>query len=514
MAWAIPGQHPDIAALCNCFDKIAMAVVNITVNAMALKVYNTITGKKEDFTPVNEGKVKIYVCGVTVYDHCHIGHARSAIVFDTIYRYLLSKNYDINYVKNFTDIDDKIIRRSQAENIPWQEVGEKYIRSFHEDMGALNILRPNHEPRATEHIGDMIALVETLIKKGHAYGSNGDIYFSVDSFRGYGGLSGRPLDEMMAGARIEVDEKKKNPLDFALWKASKEGEPSWETPFGAGRPGWHIECSAMSTLYLGNPFDIHGGGKDLVFPHHENERAQTEAATGAKFVNYWVHNGFVNIDREKMSKSIGNTLAIKDFLKEYHPEVLRLFFLSTHYRSPVDYNEQSIDDVNTALHRLYYTRERVLEMQRDKKPEHRSYPEADEIAKKFNNAMDDDFNTALALSYLFELSKEINRLIDAKDESAAGLISYAGDIYKTLAGTLGLMGDTLESLESQEKGRHLTRMGLDVSFVEHSIKDRVEARKNKDFKKADEIRNMLAQKGIILLDTPKGTRWRVKQTVS
>lgn len=481
---------------------------------MALKVYNTISGKKEDFTPVSEGKVKLYVCGVTVYDHCHIGHARSAIVFDTIFRYLRTKGYDVTYVRNFTDIDDKIIRRSREENTPWQEVGQKYIASFYEDMDALGIMRPTHEPRATDHIGDMIALVDALIKKGHAYNVDGDVYFSVDSFRNYGELSKRPLEEMMSGARVEVDEKKKNPLDFALWKASKEGEPSWDAPFGKGRPGWHIECSAMSTLFLGNPFDIHGGGKDLVFPHHENEKAQTEAATGGKFVKYWVHNGFVNIDREKMSKSIGNTLSIKDFLKEYHPEVLRLFYLSNHYRSPVDYSSQSIDDANTALQRLYYTRQRALDVQKGKSFEARSFAEAEEINKKFIEAMDDDFNTALALSYIFELSKEINRMVDEKGASAIPLIASANQMFESLAGTLGLLEDNLESFENQAKIRHLARMGLDASFVENAINDRIEARKNKNFQKADEIRNMLVEKGIMLLDTPKGTQWRIKTSVS
>jgi len=319
---------------------------------------------------------------------------------------------------------------------------------------------------------------------------------------------------LMAGARVEIDEKKKNPLDFALWKASKEGEPSWEAPFGAGRPGWHIECSVMSTLYLGNPFDIHGGGKDLVFPHHENEKAQTEAATGEKFVNYWVHNGFVNIDKEKMSKSIGNTLLIKDFLKEYHPEVLRLFYLSNHYRSPVDYNEQSLDDANTALQRLYYTRQRALDIQKGKSFEARNYQQADEINQKFLEAMDDDFNTALALSYIFELSKEINRMADEKDTSSVPLIASANQIFESLAGTLGLLEDNLESYENQAKMRHLARIGLDVSFVNNAINDRIEARKNKDFKKADEIRNMLAEKGILLLDTSQGTQWRIKTSVS
>jgi cysteinyl-tRNA synthetase len=319
---------------------------------------------------------------------------------------------------------------------------------------------------------------------------------------------------MMAGARVEIDEKKKNPLDFALWKSPKEGEPSWDAPFGSGRPGWHIECSVMSTKYLGNPFDIHGGGKDLIFPHHENERAQTEAATGSKFVNYWIHNGFVNIDREKMSKSIGNTLPIKDFLKEYHPEVLRLFFLTTHYRSPIDYNTKSVEDANNVLHRLYHTLGRALEAQKEKTVNPGRYPEGDELEKKFFEAMDDDFNTALALSYVLELSKNINKMLDDKDESAIPLIAYTNNIFLSLNDTLGLLKDDLNTLEAQEKVRHMRRIGLNVSFVENAINERMGARKNKDYQKSDEIRNMLLEKGIALLDTPKGTEWRIKYTVT
>ena len=480
---------------------------------MALKVYNTMSGKKETFTPIEEKKVKMYACGVTVYDHCHIGHARSGIVFDMIYRYLTAKGHDVTYVKNFTDIDDKIIRRSQQEKISWQEVGKKYIQSFYEDMDALNILRPTYEPRATQHISDMIELVDRLLQTGYSYTIDGNVYFSVESYKGYGQLSKRPLEEMMAGARVEIDEKKKNPLDFVLWKSPKEGEPSWDAPFGSGRPGWHIECSVMSTKYLGNPFDIHGGGKDLIFPHHENERAQTEAATGSKFVNYWIHNGFVNIDREKMSKSIGNTLPIKDFLKEYHPEVLRLFFLTTHYRSPIDYNIKSIEDANNVLHRLYYTLGRALEAQKGKTVNPERYPEGDELEKKFLEAMDDDFNTALALSYVLEISKNINKMLDDKDESAIPLIAYTNNIFLSLNDTLGLLKDDLNILESQEKVRHMRRIGLDASFVENAINKRMEARKNKDYQKSDEIRNMLLEKGIALLDTPKGTEWRIKHTV-
>ncbi len=480
---------------------------------MAIKLFNSFSGKKEEFIPVEDGSVKMYACGVTVYDHCHIGHARSAIVFDVIFRYFKSKGYNVNYVRNFTDIDDKIINKSLAEGIAWEKVGEKYIRSFYEDMDAMNVLRPTHEPRATKHIEDMVSLVEALIKTGHAYDVDGDVYFSVESFNGYGMLSKRTLEEMEAGARVGIDERKRNPLDFALWKSSKEGEPYWVTPFGKGRPGWHIECSAMSTKYLGSPFDIHGGGKDLIFPHHENERAQSEAATGIKFVNYWVHNGFVNIDKEKMSKSLGNFLLIKDFIKNYHPEVLRLFFLSTHYRSPIDYNDRSIEDSYSALYRLYYTLERVDDLEKNKQGvEPQKHKEADEYEKLFTEAMEDDFNTALALSYIFELSKMINKLIDQKGENSSPIVFYSRNVMLGLANTLGLLQDDFETFESKEKERHLARLGLTAQKIEEMINERIEARKNKNFKRADEIREMLSRDGILLLDTPKGTEWRIKHT--
>jgi len=482
---------------------------------MTIRVFNSFSGKKEEFKPLNEGAVKMYTCGVTVYDHCHIGHARSAIVFDVIYRYFKARGYDVTYVRNFTDIDDKIIKKSQLEGIAWDEVGKKYIESFYEDMGALNILRPNHEPRATEHIAEMVSLVEALVKNGHAYEIDGDVYFSVESFESYGKLSKRTLEEMEAGARIGIDERKRNPLDFALWKSSKEGEPFWVTPFGKGRPGWHIECSAMSTKYLGNPFDIHGGGKDLIFPHHENERAQSEAATGVQFVNYWIHNGFVNIDKEKMSKSLGNFLLIKDFIKDYHPEVLRLFFLSTHYRSPIDYSDKSIEDSNSALYRLYYTLERVLVLEKTKQGiDPQKYGKADEYEKLFFEAMDDDFNTALALSYVFELSKLINKLLDQKGKSGTSIVLYSKNIMVGLANTLGLLCDDFEVFESKEKERNLARLGVTAQEIENMIQERVAARKNKDFKKADEIRETLAGNGILLLDTPKGTEWRIKHILT
>jgi cysteinyl-tRNA synthetase len=481
---------------------------------MAIKLTNTFSGKKEEFRPIREGKVTLYVCGVTVYDHCHIGHARSAIVFDIVNRYLTASGYDVTSVKNFTDIDDKIINKSRAEGISWQEVGEKYIQSFYEDMEALGVLRPTHEPRATEHVDEMIALVETLLNKGHAYRVDGDVYFSVESYKDYGQLSKRSLEEMMAGARVDINEKKKNPLDFALWKGSKEGEPFWETPFGNGRPGWHIECSVMSTKYLGSPFDIHGGGRDLIFPHHENERAQTECATDARFVNYWIHNGFVNIEKEKMSKSIGNILLIKDFLKEFHPEALRLFFLSTHYRNPIDFSRQSVEDTNNALYRLYYTLERAsgIEKSTGKKPE--QYAEADELERKFHEAMDDDFNTALALSFVFDLSKMVNKMADERDESSIPFLLYAHNRLLSMAQVLGLLQDNLSGFDSGEKVRHLKRQGMDVETLGRFIQERTEARKNKDYRRSDEIRDMLLEKGILLMDSPKGTEWRIKHILS
>jgi len=483
----------------------------IQIHAMDINIFNTFTGKKEPFKPIHDHSIGLYVCGVTVYDHCHIGHARSAIVFDVITRYLMAKGYDVTFVKNFTDIDDKIIKKSREEGISWKEVAEKYIASFYEDMGALNILRPTHEPRATEHIDDMIQLIETLLKKGHAYITEGDVYFSVESYKNYGELSKRSLDEMMAGARVDINEKKKNPLDFALWKSSKEGEPWWDAPFGRGRPGWHIECSVMSAKYLDNPFDIHGGGKDLVFPHHENERAQTEAATGKRFVNYWMHNGFVNIEKEKMSKSLGNILLIKDFVKEHHPETLRLFFLSNHYRSPVDYNEKSIEDTDIALSKLYYSLERADEIIRGKDIKQEIFGEAEDIKNRFFEAMDDDFNTAVALSCIYDLSRIINRLIDTKDEGALPFITHTKSTILYLADILGILRDRWQDFDENEKTRHLARIGMDIKELEKAMADRAEARKNRDFKKADAIRNDLLDKGIILQDSPGGTQWRIKK---
>jgi cysteinyl-tRNA synthetase len=478
---------------------------------MAIRLYNTLSRKKEELVPVTPGKVGLYACGATVYDHSHVGHARSSIVFDVLYRYLTTSGFDVTYVRNFTDIDDKIINKANTEKRDWKEIGDMYTASFREDMANLNVLSPTHEPKATEHIGDMLDLVQSLVDKGFAYPvDGGSVYFSVKKFQGYGQLSGRTLDELIAGARVEIDDRKHDPLDFALWKESKPGEPFWESAFGRGRPGWHIECSAMSVKYLGSPFDIHGGGKDLVFPHHENERAQSECGTGRKFVNYWVHNGFVTVDREKMSKSLGNFFLIKDVLKRYHPDVLRLFFLSTHYRNPIDYSELSIEAAQTALQKLYSAVERCGELAKDRKIVAAGKADLDELKKRFYEAMDDDLNTALALSTLFDLAKSINKTIDERDESGYPSAVAGASLLTALASTVGLMSQDPEIFSRGEVLRQLRQHGLDEAWVEKAISDRSEARKAKDYKRADEIRGMLLEKGIAILDTPQGTKWRKK----
>ena len=390
---------------------------------MALQIYNTLTGKKEEFVPLEPGRIRMYVCGITVYDLCHIGHARSAIVFDVIYRYLLSLGYQVTYVRNFTDIDDKIIRRAAEEGTDYRTIADRYIRAFYEDMDRLGLLRPTLEPLATEHISEMIEIVRKLVEKGAAYKAGTDVYFRVDRFPGYGKLSGRDTEDMMAGARVEVDENKINPLDFVLWKGSKPGEPAWESPWGPGRPGWHIECSAMATKYLGLTIDVHGGGKDLVFPHHENEIAQSEMAFDAPFVRYWIHNGFVNINNEKMSKSLGNFLTIRDVLQDVHPESLRLFVISKHYRSPVDFSDETVAEAERGLERLYGTLEAVKQRAAGadgaeysdevlKKQDPELYEKAESLPALFAEAMNNDFNTAQAIGYIFALQRNLQRFLD------------------------------------------------------------------------------------------------------
>jgi cysteinyl-tRNA synthetase len=489
---------------------------------MAVRVYNTMSKKKEELVPLHEGRIGMYACGVTVYDLCHIGHARSAVVFDVIYRYLRYRGYEVTYVRNFTDVDDKIINRAREEGVGFEEIATRYIEEFYADMGALGLQEPTVEPKATEHIAEMIELVQRLIEKGHAYEANGDVYYAVESFPEYGKLSKRSLDEMQAGARVEVDEKKRNPLDFALWKAAKPGEPSWASTWGQGRPGWHIECSAMSQKYLGDTLDIHGGGKDLIFPHHENEIAQAEGATGRPFVRYWLHNGFVNIEKEKMSKSLGNFLTIKEILKEYHPEVVRLFLLSRHYRSPVDYSTQGMQEARRNLERFYQTlagTEDKLDTQEGKgidtkggftPEEMAAFRRAEGFTDRFAEAMDDDFNTARALAALFELGHDLNRLLQDPSPHAPQVLRAGREAFAVAGEVLGIFQEDPQAFLEAERERKTEKLSLAPEEIEKLIAERDEARKNKDWARADEIRDHLASQGIVLEDTSKGTTWRVQ----
>ncbi len=479
---------------------------------MTLRVFNTQTGRKEDFKSVLPGRVGMYVCGVTVYDLCHIGHARSAVVFDVVYRYLAYSGLSVTYVRNFTDVDDKIIKRAGEEGISSSAVAEKYIAAFYEDMDRLNVLRPDVEPRATAHVDDMIAHVAGLVENGNAYVVDGDVYFSVDSFKPYGKLSGRNLDDLMAGARVEVDERKRNALDFALWKAAKPGEPSWESPWGPGRPGWHIECSVMSQKYLGHTLDIHGGGKDLVFPHHENEVAQAEALTGKPFVNYWLHNGFVNIDKEKMSKSLGNFFTIRDVLKKVHPEVLRYFLLSHHYRSPVDYSDTSLTDAKAGLDRLYGLTGRLEEAASGASPAADAGPLAEALKtliREFSEAMDDDFNTAGAIGQLHVAARAVGAYLHEGGSDPA-VASAALEAFRKVGKVLGILEKPAAEYEEELKADAMAGGGVDAAWVEGLIRERADSRKAKNFARADEIRKELLDRGIVLEDGPQGTTWKVK----
>ncbi|MCX7794407.1 MAG: cysteine--tRNA ligase [Thermodesulfovibrionales bacterium] len=480
-----------------------------------MRVFNTLTGRKEEFIPLDDKKVRMYVCGVTVYDYCHVGHARSAVVFDVIRRYLRYRGYDVTFVRNFTDIDDKIIKRAKEEGIPWDEVARKYTEEFYRDMDALGVERADIEPKATEYINEMIEVIKILIEKGHAYVVDGDVYFSVSSFPEYGKLSKRDRSSMLAGARVEVDERKKDPMDFALWKASKPGEPSWPSPWGPGRPGWHIECSAMSMKNLGATFDIHGGGADLIFPHHENEIAQSEAYTGKPLAKYWIHNGFITVDKEKMSKSLGNFFTIREVLNKYDPEVLRFFLLSTHYRSPVEFSEDSLKEAVNSLERFYNTMERVQEfLELKREDSDRDYPEFEEAIKRFKDsfkdAMDDDFNTALAIGHIFEFIKELNRFIDRSPEGrkSVELIKKAVEEIKEIGHVLNIFQKT-----PRQWYLAMARMkGIDVTedYINERIRLRAEARRLKDFKTADAIRKELEEKGIILEDKRDKTEWKIR----
>ncbi|NOT13472.1 MAG: cysteine--tRNA ligase [Methylococcaceae bacterium] len=465
-----------------------------------LKIYNTLTRKKEPFEPRQTGKVGMYVCGMTVYDYCHIGHARVMVVFDTVARYFRHSGYALTYVRNITDIDDKIILRAHENNEDISQLTARFIDAMHEDEQALSVLPPDREPRATQSIADIIAMIEALLAKQLAYvGSNGDVFYSVSKFTHYGQLSGKNLADLQAGERVDIDQAKQNPLDFVLWKMAKSGEPAWESPWGSGRPGWHIECSAMSTCCLGNHFDIHGGGMDLQFPHHENEIAQSEGATGEKFVNVWMHNGFVRVNEEKMSKSLGNFFTVREVLKSYRPEIIRFFILSSHYRSPLNYSDEQLNEAGTALTRLYTALRGVTSEDTDIDASYKD---------RFEQAMDDDFNTPVALSILFDLARELNK---AKESAQTKTTALAGTL-KYLAGLLGILQADPEQF-LQGHGPVLTGDDTSSSLTETQITEqiqaRLEAKKAKNWALADQIRDELKDQGVILEDAPNGTTsWR------
>ena len=488
---------------------------------MPQKIYNTKTRKKEIFQPVREGAVGMYVCGITAYDVCHIGHARAAVVFDVVFRHLKARGYDVTYVKNFTDIDDKIIDRANREGVGIDQIAQRYIALHNEDMAALNVLTPTVTPKATEHMEDMISLIRTLEEKGIAYAVDGDVFFAVDKFPEYGGLSGRNLDEMMAGARVDVNDKKKNPLDFVLWKQSKEGEPSWASPWGLGRPGWHIECSAMSRRYLGELFDIHGGGEDLIFPHHENEIAQSQAATGKPPARYWMHNGFVKINAEKMSKSLGNIFPIREIVRQFHPEVLRLFMLQSHYRSPVDYSDASLRESRTALIRCYNALRMIKGISAaGLKPNGGSVEAAGgepagefrEFVDRFDAALDDDFNTAQALGFVFDAARLINQLTTAGKKAPAvrqAVLEAAREAFRHFGDVLGLFQYDPDRFFERDRDIEVQKRGIDVAQVEALVLERQQARTDKDWNRADEIRRELASLGIALKDEAGRTTWLI-----
>ena len=469
-----------------------------------LHIQNTLSGKKELFTPIHPGKVNMYVCGMTVYDFCHIGHARVLVVFDVITRYL-RKIYgaeNVTYVRNITDIDDKIIARAIENGEDISALTNRFIEAMHEDADALGVKRPDIEPRATEHIDEILAMIQTLIDKGMAYhADNGDVYYQVSQFETYGKLAKKNLDELQSGSRVEVVQAKRDPMDFVLWKMAKPDEPSWDSPWGKGRPGWHIECSAMSVKCLGDHFDIHGGGLDLKFPHHENEIAQSEGCTGHKFVNYWIHNGFVRVDDEKMSKSLGNFFIIRDVLKSYAPEVIRYFILNSHYMSPLNYSDENLDKAKASLTTLYQALLDIDDSDIAERDED-SLSEKNDYAQRFFQAMDDDFNTPMAISVLFDMSHELNRLKNSDMEQAKVLAVQ----LKQLAELLGL----LENNAQQFLQGSTAEGGLSDDEINSLIEQRVTAKQDKNWSECDRIRDVLDAEDILLEDTAEGTRWRRK----
>ena len=478
---------------------------------MSIKVYNTLTKQKEEFVPITPGKANIYVCGVTPYNHPHVGNARPFVTWDVIRRFLEHEGYDVTHVQNFTDVDDKIINTANKEGVQWFDICNRYIDSYFEVMDKLNVRRAHVYPRVSEHINDIIVTVQCLIDNGYGYVVDGDVFYSIEKFKYYGQLSGRNLEDMLAGARVDVDDRKRNPMDFALWKSAKPGEPAWESPWGPGRPGWHIECSTMSMKYLGESFDFHGGGSDLIFPHHENEIAQSEGCTGIHpFVHYWLHNGFITVNEEKMSKSLGNFFMVIDILEHYDPETLRFFIVSTHYRSPLDFSDARLTEAQKSLARLRQAQETLGELSEMMS----AGPTADSLALRdkvkelreaFMEAMRDDFNTALAISHMFALAKEINiyhkAVVDAGIKPDGKLVALLNDVLAEMCSIIGVLEKTAAPA-AEEAGD-----SKEAELVEMLIAMRQDARKNKNYALADELRNKLSEIGIVLQDTPQGVKW-------
>lgn len=474
-----------------------------------IKVYDTLSKEKSLFVPVTPGEVKIYVCGVTPYNHPHIGNARPAVTWDVIRRYLIHVGYKVQFIQNFTDVDDKIINKAQGEGTDWKTISDRYIEAYFKVMDALHVRHADVYPRVSDHMKDIIQMISKLIEKGHAYILDNDVYYDISTFKAYGALSGRKIEDMLAGARVEVNEGKKNPGDFALWKGAKPGEPSWESPWGPGRPGWHIECSAMSIHYLGNNFDFHGGGSDLIFPHHENEIAQTEGTTGTKFVNYWLHNGFITINSEKMSKSLNNFFLVKDALESYSGDALRYFLLSVHYRNPLDYSTERLDEAEKNMERLKEVIHRIRELAilsgNMETEESRALAKAsDEALRGFHEAMNDDFNTGLATGALFDLARSINTysaIIDTGVTVDAAAVNKAYEALKIITDVLGILEKEWNDDNAASDGDYQALMDVILSV-------RQEARKNKFYQVSDSIRDKLGAIGIIIEDTPTGVRWK------
>lgn len=488
-----------------------------------LRIYNTLSGKKEEFVPQEAGKVKMYVCGPTVYDTCHIGHARAAVVFDVMARYLERRGFEVTYVRNYTDVDDKVINKANEEGVDFMEIADRYIDEYASDMACLGVREPDHSPRVTEHISGIIETIDKLIENSHAYESGGDVFFDVASFEGYGKLSKRDRDQMMAGARVDINESKHNELDFALWKSTRPGEPSWDSPWGKGRPGWHIECSVMSSHFLGQPFDIHGGGVDLVFPHHENEIAQAEGAENKTFCNFWIHNGHVTTNGEKISKSLGNFIPIPELVKKWRPEAIRIFLLSKHHSTPVDFTDEALDGALDHVDRFYDTIAAVRQLAQPAGDGEKgnALPDSGKALKetvqalpgKFDEAMDEDFNTALALAHILETVRALNRFLNDLDGNASEHLQIANeavDVMIGLGNVLGILQEDYGEYIKNRRDRTLEQTSIAEDEILDAIERRKQARKNKDWALADKIRAELLEKGVQLKDGPEGTSWSAK----